>query len=206
MNKKQLIVIVVIAVVVLGGFFAFISANTDNGKVKLPVLGGPTHTVSNFSFTDQHGRTITNDSLDGKIYVANFFFTTCEGVCPAMNRNVKEVYDALHQYPNFMILSHTVDPSTDSVPVLEKYSEQWNANPYQWLFLTGPKKELYNMARRSYLLSVSSGNGGQSDFVHTQMLALVDGRGRIRGFYDGLKQKEINQLIKDAKQLLKDQS
>lgn len=209
MNKKKLIIgILIFSILFVCAFFAFTFIGNDYSVPRLPVLY-PSHNVEHFKFFDQRGRTITEDSVAGKVYVANFFFTTCKDVCVTMNRNVKKIYDALHQYPDFMILSHTVNPSTDSVPVLAKYAEQWNANPDQWLFLTGPKKELYHMARQTYMLSADNrkNNAGVpdndvSDFVHTQMLALVGKRGRIRGIFNSLKPADIQKCIKDAKILL----
>lgn len=207
MNKKKLIIgILIFSILFVGAFYAFTFIGNDYSVPRLPVLY-PSHNVEHFKFTDQRGRTITEDSVAGKVYVANFFFTSCKDVCVTMNRNVKKIYDALHQYPDFMILSHTVNPSTDSVPVLAKYAEQWNANPDQWLFLTGPKKELYNMARQIYMLSADNRKTGApdndvSDFVHTQLLALVGKRGRIRGIFNSLKPSDIQRCIKDAKILL----
>lgn len=207
MNKKRLILwFMAFCILSVGCFFAFTFVGNDYSLKRLPVLY-PSHEVRQFKFTDQRGRIITNDSVTGKVYVANFFFTSCKDVCVTMNRNVKRIYDALHQYPDFMILSHTVNPSTDSVPVLAKYAEQWNANPDQWLFLTGSKKELYHMARQTYMLSADNRKNGSSDidvsdFVHTQMLALVGKRGRIRGIFNSLKSSDIQKCIRDAKILL----
>lgn len=210
MNKKRLILwFMAFCILSVGCFFAFTFVGNDYSLKRLPVLY-PSHEVRQFKFTDQRGRIITNDSVTGKVYVANFFFTSCKDVCVTMNRNVKRIYDALHQYPDFMILSHTVNPSTDSVPVLAKYAEQWNANPDQWLFLTGSKKELYHMARQTYMLSAdnrknNAADNDVSDFVHTQMLALIGRRGRIRGIFNSLKPSDIQKCIKDAKILLAEQ-
>lgn len=209
MNRKRLIVgIPLLGIVVLGVFFVFTFIGNDYSVPRLPVLH-PSHDIKHFSFTDQRGRTITEDSVAGKVFVANFFFTSCKDVCVTMNRNVKKIYDALHQYPDFMILSHTVNPSTDSVPVLAKYAEQWNANPNQWLFLTGPKKELFNMARFTYMLTTfnrenSGTDADTSDFVHTQLLTLIGRRGRIRGIFNSLKSSDIRKCIQDAKILLRE--
>lgn len=207
MNKRRLILgIGAFAILCMGIFYAFLFIGNDYGVVRLPVLY-PSHEVRHFRFTDQRGRIITDDSMADKVYVANFFFTSCKDVCVTMNRNVKHIYDALHQFPDFMILSHTVNPSTDSVAVLAKYAQQWNANPNQWLFLTGPKQKLYNMARETYMLSPDNRkdtitDNDVSDFVHTQLLALIGRRGRIRGIFNSLKPSDIRKCIKDAKILL----
>lgn len=209
MNKKRLIVgTALLCVVILGIFFAFTFIGNDYSVPRLPALY-PSHEVRHFKFIDQRGRIITEDSVAGKVFIANFFFTSCKDVCVSMNRNVKKIYDALHQYPDFIILSHTVNPSTDSVPVLAKYAKQWNADPNQWLFLTGPKKELFKMARFTYMLTTfdrknSGTDADSSDFVHTQMLALVGRRGRIRGIFNSLKSSDIKKCIQDAKILLRE--
>ncbi|ATL46383.1 electron transport protein SCO1/SenC [Chitinophaga caeni] len=170
------------------------------GKEKLPYLGSPGHEVQGFSFVNQEGKTITKDSVKGKFYVAEYFFTTCTGICPRMNENMEKVYEAYKDDPNFRILSHTVDPEYDSVPILKAYAEKHHADAKNWWFLTGSKKMLYKLARESYL--VDDGHyTGDEDFVHTQWFALVDGKGRIRGLYEGTKKSDINKLIKDIDRL-----
>lgn len=172
----------------------------------LPILGDGDHKVRQFSFTNQDGKTITNDDVKGKICVVEYFFTTCKGICPKMNENMSEVYEAFRGNKNVMILSHTVDPKRDTVAAMKEYSLRFDANPNQWEFLTGDKKELYDMARYSYLVTAvdTSIKDINQDFIHTDRFVLVDGTGHIRGQYEGTKQSSINQLIGDIKELLKE--
>lgn len=206
--SKKLVIIggVIFGVLFLAVFFAFTFMGNDYSVPQLPVYYS-SHDVKHFTLKDQRGRVITEDSVKNKVFVVNFFFTSCHDVCISMNRNVKKIYNALHQYPDFMILSHTVNPSIDSVPVLAKYARQWHANPDQWLFLTGSETELYHLARQVYMLGQGvRSNGTQdsdsSDFVHTQLIALIGRQGRIRGIFNSLKYSDIKRCIRDAKYLL----
>jgi len=173
------------------------------GEEKLPILGTNGHMIGGFTFTNQEGKTITNKDVEGKVYVAEYFFTTCTGICPKMNANMVKVYAAYKNEPRFRILSHTVDPETDSIPVLKQYAEEHGADPSNWWFLTGTKKELYKLARAGYLVDDGT-NAGDEDFVHTQWFALVDGEGRVRGLYEGTKPKDVQKLITDIGRLLKE--
>jgi protein SCO1/2 len=160
------------------------------------------HSVPPFEFTDQYNEKINSDSVKGKIYVAEYFFTTCQSICPVMNDNLQKVYSMYRSKPDFLILSHTVDPENDSVPVLLNYAKEHYVTDRKWLFLTGDKAALYNLARKGYLLSAGEGNGGAEDFIHTQNFALVDKERHIRGFYDGTNAAEVDRLIQDIKLLL----
>jgi protein SCO1/2 len=162
------------------------------------------HRVPAFSFVNQHGETTDTTAVEGKIYVSEFFFTTCHSICPIMNTNLIEVYKAFKNDNDILILSHTVDPETDSVLVLKQYADAHGVTDKRWLFVTGNKPELYNIARKGYLLDASEGNGGEDDFVHTQNFALIDKSRNIRGFYDGTDSIEVQRLIKDIK-LLKEE-
>lgn len=172
------------------------------GDVKLPVLSY----VQPFSFIDQDGKTITEKEVAGKVYVAEYFFTTCKGICPKMNTNMKEIYQAYKNEPGFLILSHTVDPLTDSVGRMKHYADSLGADSKTWLFLTGNKQNLYNAARVSYLLDDPKNNSVaiENQFIHTQFFALVDKSGRVRKIYDGLKKDELAELQKDIDYLLKE--
>ena len=152
-----------------------ISNPQNNDVVVLPVFGpqdeeGGGHFISDFAFTDQLGKKITQDDFKGKIYIADFFFAKCEGICPIMSDQMERVYIKYESNDKVRFLSHTVKPEEDSVSVLAEYARQHNANPSKWHFVTGDKKDLYNMARESYLVTVSEGDGGADDFVHTQFL------------------------------------
>ncbi len=157
-----------------------------------------------FSFLDQDGKTVTEKEVAGKVFVAEYFFTTCKGICPRMNNNMKKVYEAMKGEKDFLILSHTCDPETDSSPVLKEYADSLGVDTRQWIFLTGRKDSLYNMARVSYTIDDPANNlkSLEDDFLHTQHWALVDRNGDVRAIYDGLKQSEVKALIRKARKLL----
>jgi protein SCO1/2 len=152
-----------------------------------------------FGFVNQDGDTVTQQQTAGKVYIANYFFVTCTGICPVMNSNVHKVYDALQEYPDLLILSHTCQPEVDTVPLLKHYADSIGIDSKRWQFLTGNKLELYTLARDSYKIDDPQNNVGNMDdqFLHSQFLALVDKKGQVRGVYDGLKKKEVDQLIED---------
>jgi protein SCO1/2 len=161
------------------------------------------HTVGDFSFTNQLGIEITQEDTKGKIYVADFFFTTCGGICPKMTKQLQRVQTEFSGDENFKILSHTVFPSYDTVEVMKAYADRFEADHNQWWFLTGSKKELYLMARKSYLVvpdenDDSFEHGDESDFIHTENFVLIDPDRRIRGMYDGTDPDQVSELIKDV--------
>jgi protein SCO1 len=162
------------------------------------------HTVPAFSFTDQNGNKVDEHTVKDRIYVAEYFFTTCMSICPVMNDNLQKVYATFGRRPDFMILSHTVDPETDSVDVLKAYAEAHNIEDGNWRFVTGDKVSLYNQARKGYLLSAEEGKGDAEDFIHTQNFALVDKDRHIRGYYDGTDSLELNRLIQEIDILIKE--
>lgn len=204
-NKKVLYLVGFFAVLVIV-FYIFIFAGTGYGTQPLPVLGNPGHRVDSFAFVDQTGDTVTQDNLNGKVTVVNYFFTRCTGICPRMNKNMDKIYEDFKTEPDFQIFSNTVDPDNDSVPVMAKYAEQWGADAKVWKFLTGPRKELFEVAVHQYLLSVADSLGVNDQFVHTQFFALVDKDRRLRGFYDGLKPEDLDKLKKDIHTLEKEQN
>lgn len=213
----------------LVAFYALVFKDADFSKSKLPVLNA---NVQDFSFVNQNGKNVTEKDVEGKVYVAEYFFTTCKGICPKMNANMRRVYDAFKHEKEFLILSHTCMPETDSVPLLKNYEKKMltgklvksddgsytidddsTANNYsltgQWLFLTGDKMSLYKMARESYLIDNNKPDTLQNisdQFIHTQFFALLDKQRRVRGIYDGLKEDEIQKLITDIDGLLKEKS
>lgn len=190
---------------------AFILFTVDDLKKddSLPVISSNTgHKTRDFSFVNQEGDTITQSDVEGKVYVVEYFFTTCKGICPRMNENMSKVYEAFRGNDDVMILSHTVDPKKDTVEAMKDYSLRFDADPEQWLFLTGDKQELYDIARYSYLISASDDTATvdiQSDFIHTDRFVLVDKDGYIRGkFYKGTDEGDVQQLIGDIKTLLEE--
>ena len=155
------------------------------------------HRIAEFKLVDQTGDTISNDVFDGKIYVADFFFTTCPSICPKMTANLKELSEFYRNDSEIMFLSHSVTPVKDSVPVLAAYGIEHGANPEKWKLVTGPKKHIYELARRSYFAVTTEGDGGESDFIHTENFILVDKERKIRGFYDGTSKEDMERLKDD---------
>jgi protein SCO1/2 len=155
------------------------------------------HTIADFSFVNQNGKTITQKDYRGKIYVADFFFTTCGSICPKMTANLFEVQKAIINNPKVMLLSHTVFPEVDNVSILKAYAIKNGVDDSKWNLVTGDKKEIYTMARKSYL-AVKMGKPSELyDMVHTENFVLVDAKSRVRGFYDGTKEEDIQKLITD---------
>ena len=202
MSKKALYLIGFFILLFLGFYFALTRFVPGFGELKLPVLAY----VKPFAFTNQEGRVITDKDVAGKVFVAEYFFTTCRGICPKMNANVRNIFLEFEKEPDFRILSHTVDPGTDSAGRLKKYADSLGADPSRWWFLTGSKDSLYRMARGSYLLDDPKNNETNinDQFIHTQFLALVDKSGRVRKIYDGLKKAEIDEMSADIRGLLKE--
>lgn len=205
MNIKKNGVYLGIAVVVLiVAIFAY--QYTYSGLKKnqnpLPPLGNPGHKVGAFMLIDQQGDTITQKVLNGKVSVIEYFYTSCTGICPRMNKNMDKIYETFKETPGFQILSNTVDPATDNVETLAKYAEQWGADPEVWKFLTGTKEMLFSTAVNEYLLNAADSIGVTGEYVHTQWFALVDQKRRVRGFYDGLKTSDMQKLKQDIRQLL----
>jgi len=162
------------------------------------------HTIADFSFVNQNGKTITQKEYEGKIYVADFFFTTCGSICPKMTTNLVEVQKAFLNNPKVMILSHSVLPDVDDVAKLKAYAINNGVNDKKWNLVTGDKAAIYRMARKSYL-AVKQGKADELyDMVHTENFVLVDTKRRVRGFYDGTKKEEIQRLIADINWLCDD--
>ena len=158
------------------------------------------HTISNFKLINQNGDTITQNNYKGKIYVADFFFTTCQTICPKMTNNMAKIQEAIKNDPEVMLLSHTVTPIIDSVPQLKKYALQKGVIDSKWNLVTGDKKQIYDLARKSYLVAKDVPYS-PNDLVHTENFVLVDKKKRIRGFYDGTNLEEIKKLLHDIKVL-----
>ncbi|MBZ9730403.1 SCO family protein [Salegentibacter sp. JZCK2] len=159
------------------------------------------HTVKDFELINQNGDTITQDYYENKIYIADFFFTTCLTICPVMTDHMLEIQEQVKDDPEVLLLSHTVFPKTDSVPVLKAYAEEKGVIDEKWNLVTGNKKHIYELARKSYLASKSNGDGGPYDMIHTENFVLVDKEKRIRGFYDGTDAEAIEDLMHDLKVL-----
>jgi protein SCO1/2 len=201
-NRKIWFIVGFFVFLFVGFYFVLGQVIPGFRQVKLPVLSE----VHPFSFMNQEGRRITEKDVEGKVYVAEYFFTTCKAICPKMNSNLKELFAKYEGEPDFRILSFSVDPLTDSVGRLKKYADSLHIDPSKWWMLTGAKDSLYNLARVSYLLDNPQNNVGNIDeqFIHTQFVALVDRNGRVRKIYDSLKKEELEELASDIKDLLKE--
>ena len=162
------------------------------------------HKIAPFSFENQNGKTITQDDYEGKIYIADFFFTTCPTICPKMTANMVNIQEEILNDSTVMLLSYSVTPKIDSVPQLKKYAIEKGVNDEKWNLLTGNKKEIYTMARKSYLVVKENGDGGPYDMIHTENFILVDPEKRIRGFYDGTDTLAMRELLIDL-EILKDE-
>ena len=162
------------------------------------------HKIDNFSLVNQNNEIITNETYDGKIYIADFFFTTCPGICPIMKENMIVLQDEFINDDDILLLSHTVTPEIDSVPILKKYSQEQGVVDSKWNMVTGDKKQIYNLARKSYLVAEDIESPRQYDMIHTENFVLVDSKRRIRGFYDGTDSDVMDNLISDIKILKKE--
>lgn len=163
------------------------------------------HRIADFAFTNQNGKTITQKEYEGKIYVADFFFTTCPTICPIMTDNMVWLQDQIKNNPRVMLLSHSVTPDIDSVPVLKEYAESKGVIDSKWNLVTGNKKDIYYIARKSYL-AVKTGKPEEVyDMVHTENFVLVDSKRRVRGFYDGTKKEEVERLLADITFLVEEE-
>lgn len=163
------------------------------------------HTIADFSLINQNGETITQDTYKDKIYVADFFFTTCPTICPIMTDHMYQIQKEIINDDDIMLLSHSVTPVIDSVAQLKKYAKEKGVIDRKWNLVTGDKKQIYELARKSYLAVKSDGNGDEYDMIHTENFMLIDKKRQIRGFYDGTLPEDIEQLLKDIEKL-KDES
>ena len=159
------------------------------------------HKIADFSLTNQNGETITQEDYKDKIYVADFFFTTCQTICPVMTKNMHGIQKAFITDNDIMMLSHSVTPDIDTVAQLKRYAQEKGVNASKWNLVTGDKKQIYELARKSYLAVKDDGDGGPFDMIHTENFMLIDKERQIRGYYDGTDPKEMERLIDDIKTL-----
>lgn len=202
MSRKIVFYIVFFIILVIGFYFTMSQLVPGFGKSKLEPIGR----VLPFSFTNQDGRTVTENDVAGKVFVAEYFFTTCKSICPIMNGNMKTVYERFKNNPDFLILSHTSDPKNDSVSALKKYADSLQVNTDKWIFLTGFKDSLYKQARYSYKIDDPNNNpiNSEQDFIHSQFFSLVDKKGVVRNIYEGIQQSEVEKMMKEIELLLKE--
>ena len=162
------------------------------------------HRIADFSLTNQNGKTITHNDFGGKIYVADFFFTTCPSICITMTDNLLKVQEKIRNNPNVMLLSHSVTPEIDSVTQLKKYAVEKGVIDQKWHLVTGDKKVIYELARKSYLAVKEDWDGGDFDMIHTENFILIDPQRRVRGFYDGTDSEEIKRLLEELEILIQE--
>lgn len=216
--KKYKIFFIVLIILSAGILFLFNGALTPKKQLKVyspadvnPELVDSTvqyvaknHKIADFAFTNQNGKTITQNDYKGKIYVADFFFTTCPTICPIMTTNMEWLQSQIKDNPKVMLLSHSVTPDIDTVPVLKEYAKKKGVIDSKWNLVTGKKEDIYYIARKSYLAVKTTSSKELYDMVHTENFILVDAKGRIRGFYNGTNLDKEVEGEKNVKQLLDD--
>jgi len=211
---RNIVAIAIIAIAMIG-FVFFMTTQNKEKTPQLPFFGIDSisaqndtvwHKVGDFNLISQKSDTISQKNLDNIIFVADFFFVNCPGICVKMAKQMGRVYEAYASNPKVKMVSHTVNPEADSVKILYEYALQQGVTDHKkWLFLTGEKAVIYKLAREQYYATATQGDGGADDFVHTERFTLVDKNKHIRGFYDGTKESEVNQMMFDIDRLLKEQ-
>ncbi len=155
------------------------------------------HTIADFVFVNQFGDSISQKTTEGKIYIADFFFATCQSICPVMSTQLTRVQDSCEKFSDVILLSHTVNPMHDTVEVLAEYGKKYGALKNKWHLLTGEKKKIYDLAKNSYLVNALQDDGSEEGFLHSETFLLIDKQRRLRGIYDGTDSLQVNKLIKD---------
>lgn len=201
-------------VLVISCYFLFVSCENKSSQNRLPYYNTANfdpqflssneaekkinHVIANFSLTDQYNQTVTQNDIEGKIHIANFFFTSCGSICPKMTTNLLAIQDLLAKEKDVLLFSYSVMPSEDSVPVLKSFAKDYNITSPNWRLLTGKKEELYELARKSYFAEKTRGfERDTTEFLHTEHILLIDKDKKIRGIYNATLELEIQQLIKD---------
>lgn len=201
--SKKVVGYIIFFIILTIGFLVALYAGTDKWKAKAPIISY----VKPFAFINQDNQPFTEKDLAGKVCAVNFFFTTCKGICPVMNNNLDKVYNDFKDEKDFMIVSNTCDPETDSAAQLKHYADSMKVDTRKWVFLTGRKDSLYFAARNSYLIDDPNNNVGSinDQFLHSQFVALVDKFGNVRGqVYDALKPDDLKLMENNIRALLKE--
>ena len=202
MRRKTVFFIIFFFLLVIGFYYTMSQLIPGFGKSRLAPIGR----VLPFAFTNQDGKKVTEQDVAGKVFVAEYFFTTCKSICPIMNTNMKTVYERFKNEKDFLILAHTCDPGTDSLERLKKYADSLNVDTDKWIFLTGTKDSLYRQARHSYKIDDPNNNplSNEVDFLHSQFFSLVDKKGNVRSIYEGNERKDVEKMINEIEVLLKE--
>ena len=187
----------------------YFGCSQKKSSVLLPIYGekkiiaGDTiyHQIASFNLTNQIGQVVNQNITKNKIYIANFFFATCQSICPIMSNQLQEVQKAFLADDSVLILSHSVNPLHDTVAVLNNYADTYGAKTNKWHLLTGNKKQIYDLAKTSYLVNAFEDDGSPEGFLHSELFLLIDKKARIRGMYDGTNTAEVKKLIEDVKLL-----
>lgn len=206
---RKLINILLVALLMVGA----VSCNKKEEEKKLPVLGRHEytetdtiyHTIADFEFVNQDSAIVTNETFEGKIYVADFFFTSCPTICPVMKTQMLRVYDSLQNEEDLLILSHTIDPKHDTVAVLREFADRLGVEGDKWHFVTGEKEDIYKIGQTSYMVSAVEDPTEPGGFIHSGAFILVDREQRVRGLYDGTKPDQVDRLMGDINILLKEE-
>ncbi len=187
----------------------YFGCSQKKSSVLLPIYGekkiiaGDTiyHQIANFNLTNQIGQVVNQNTTKNKIYIANFFFASCQSICPMMSNQLQEVQKAFLADDSVLILSHSVNPLHDTVAVLSNYADTYGVKTNKWHLLTGNKKQIYDLAKTSYLVNAFEDDGSPEGFLHSELFLLIDKKARIRGIYDGTNTSEVKKLIEDVKLL-----
>jgi protein SCO1/2 len=196
----------------LSAFCLLLSACNSKQQGTLPIFGEREvegtdtvyHTISDFKFVDQDSAEITNDTFKDKIYVADFFFTSCRTICPIMKTQMLRVYERIEKDPEVLLLSHTIDPEYDTVGLLHDFAERLGVKSNKWHFVTGNKEDIYKIAQTSYFATAMEDKSDPDGFIHSGAFLLIDKQQRIRGKYDGTKEEDVNRLLEDIEKLKKE--
>jgi protein SCO1/2 len=200
------------ALLLIGAAACKPSQKSDSAQLDLPILGERYvddnkdtvyHRIADFSFVNQVGDTITNADVSGKVYVADFFFTTCPTICPVMKKEMLRVFEKFKGNTNFLILSHSIDPTHDTPEVLKDYAEKLGIeDATTWNFLTGDQEKIFEIGQTSYLTTAMADQMEPGGFLHSGAFLLIDQKGQIRGVYDGTKSDQVDRLINDIPKIL----
>lgn len=191
---------------------SFLSGCINKKEERLPIFGERDlkgndtiyHTVENFEFINQDSAIVKNDTFKDKIYVTDFFFTSCRTICPIMKTQMLRIYEAKKDDPEVLILSHTIDPEYDTVGLLKDYAERLGVSSNKWHFVTGNKDDIYEVAQNSYFSTALEDKNEPDGFIHSGAFLLIDKQQRIRGKYDGTKENEVDRLLEDIERLKKE--